>query len=127
MSLLGVDLWEMTAPSLQHNRYVLGVTDYTTSFAMVYFMDSKRDALHALGRCLDTVTTMGHHPRRLRLDNDPVFRGGQFETFCASRRIQPTYSAPYSQFQNGVQGRCWRTLAEMALAMLRYATLPVEY
>eukprot|EP00873_Tetraselmis_striata_P034073 jgi/Tetstr1/454337/TSEL_004016.t1 len=70
---------------------------------------------------------MGHTVRALRLDNDSVFHSRAFIAECDAHALRREYSAPYSQFQNGLVERTWRTLWTWGRCMLAYAGLPTPY
>ena len=64
---------------------------------------------------------------KLRTDNDKVFTSKEFRAKCTEFGFILEFAAPYSQHQNGVAERMWRTLEEMALAMCHSAGLGKEY
>ena len=124
---VGMDFWEMRTPSLQGNTYVLGATCYATSHTQVLFVRSRASATACLRALLTYVETSGHRVHTLRLDNDTAFRSSDFIALCDSHRVKREYADPYSQFQNGLQERTWRTLSQASFSMLRHAGLPLQY
>jgi transposase InsO family protein len=61
----------------------------------------------------------------LRSDNGGEYISSEFKQFCVNNKIKRQYTLPDTSKQNGVAERSWRTLFEMARAMLKTANLPV--
>lgn len=53
-----------------------------------------------------------------------LYKSKEMAAFCDAKGIQQCFSAPYSQWQNGVAERHMRTVGEMSLAMLVHSGLP---
>eukprot|EP00873_Tetraselmis_striata_P042814 jgi/Tetstr1/463078/TSEL_008013.t1 len=125
--MLGCDFWENPTRSLQGNSYVFGAVDYASSWCCILFVRSRAAAVDCLRRVLAIARSMGHTVRALRLDNDSVFHSRAFIAECDAHALRREYSAPYSQFQNGLVERTWRTLWTWGRCMLAYAGLPTPY
>eukprot|EP00873_Tetraselmis_striata_P022505 jgi/Tetstr1/442769/TSEL_030855.t2 len=125
--MLGCDFWENPTRSLQGNSYAFGAVDYASSWCCILFVRSRAAAVDCLRRVLAIARSMGHTVRALRLDNDSVFRSRAFIAECDAHALRREYSAPYSQFQNGLVERTWRTLWTWGRCMLAYAGLPTPY
>ena len=57
-------------------------------------------------------------------DNGAVYRASNMATFCSTKGIQQRFSAPYSQWQNGVAERNMRSIGEMAITTMVHANMP---
>eukprot|EP00873_Tetraselmis_striata_P003478 jgi/Tetstr1/423742/TSEL_014374.t1 len=125
--MLGCDFWENPTRSLQGNSYVFGAVDYASSWCCILFVRSRAAAVDCLRRVLAIARSMGHTVRALRLDNDSVFHSRAFIAECDAHALRREYSAPYSQFQNGLVERTCRTLWTRGRCMLAYAGLPTPY
>lgn len=130
----GADIWgPVGVTSIGGFRYVFGMTDYYSAYGWVVFMKSKDEAPRALLLVVRAIRRV--HPRfgydkstaRLRLDNDSVFQSADFRSACDGLHFVPEFSAPYCQWQNGLQERMWLTLSEMTVAMLLHAGLGREF
>ena len=125
--MVGMDYWENRTPSIQGNTYTFGAICYTTSLVFLRFSRSRSTAPACLRALIAEVETRGYGISVLRLDNDSVFRSAEFIAICEQHRIRREYSAPYSQFQNGLQERTWRTLASSAFCMIAHAGLTLDF
>ena len=126
---VGSDIWSLKTPSLRGHRYVLGFTDYATSFTFVHLMQSKGEiaVLAGLQKFLRFVASHGYTVHYMRMDNDAVFTGTSFQRYLENEHIIGEFTAPYSPFQNGLQERTWRTLSEAAFCMVQQAGLKMIY
>ena len=61
---------------------------------------------------------------RMRSDNGGEYVSQEFEEVLTDNKIRHEFSAPYTPHQNGTAERNWRTLFEMARAMLIESKLP---
>ena len=57
-------------------------------------------------------------------DNGAVYKAGNMAQFCSAKGIQQKFSAPYSQWMNGVAERNMRTIGEMLTTTMVHANLP---
>jgi len=64
---------------------------------------------------------------RLRIDNDSVFLCSEFTALCESAGISVERTVPYAYWQLGRIERQWRTLTDIAKALLLYASLPDRF
>ena len=128
---LGADNWgPVHVLSIGKYRFVFGVTDYYSGYTWVVFMHTKDEtpqALRLVVRAIRRVCPDFGLPARagvrLRLDNDSVFTSEAFRAVCDEFLIVPEFSAPYCQWQNGLQERMWLTLAKMEVSMVIYEGL----
>ena len=126
-ALLHTDLHGPTqVASIGGRRYVEVFSDDCSSKKYVYFLRTKDQALEAFKTCLAEVAAAGHKTVRLHSDKGGEFWNDEFAKFCAEKGIKQTSSSPHSQAQNGVSERSWRTIFEMARAMMFHAGMPLR-
>jgi hypothetical protein len=119
-----LDIWGPTStPDLYGNRYVLGAVCYTTAAIIGVLLKHKSDAPSALQEILSSIASFGHHPRRLRIDNDTVLLSSTFTALCRSSNITIERTVPYAHWQLARIERQWRTLADGAKSLLLAAHL----
>ena len=98
----------------------------------VYFLQQKSDATKALKKFLSDIAPYGKVKRmtpygktkRMRSDNGGEYIADEYEEVLIENQIRHETSAPYSPHQNGTAERNWRTLFDMARAMLIESGLP---
>ena len=100
-------------------KYAIVFVDDFSRFRVVYLMRNKDEAAFRLQQYIaEYVEPRGTSIKRLRADNAGEYRGAEFEHVCSTNGIKQEFSAPYTQSQNGVAERSWRTLMERARCML---------
>ena len=122
-------LGPMPTPTSSGYRYAIVFVDDFSRFRVVYLLKTKDQAASKLQEYIATyVEPRGASIRRLRADNGGEFQGAAFRHVCANNgSIRQEFSAPYTQSQNGVAERSWRTLVEMARCMLFGSGLSVSF
>ena len=92
----------------------------------MYFLQQKSDAVKALKKFIADVAPYGKvkHLCRLRSDNGGEYISQAFEEVLIENKIRHEFSAPYTPHQNGTAERNWRSLFEMARAMLIESNQP---
>jgi hypothetical protein len=65
------------------------------------------------------------HIVRLQSDSATVFTAGAVRKFCTETGTRQSFSAPYSQNQNGRVERFFRTMETLVSAMFIYSPLPI--
>ena len=127
MHMVGIDIFEMRTVSLQGHRYVFGAADYAGPFVWLKFMEHKSDAPIALRKLIQFANNHDHPIKIVRMDNDSVFLGAEFSNILNEANIEVQLPAPYSQWQNGLIERSWRSISEAAQAMLSTSCLGKEF
>ena len=90
----------------------------------------KTEALSCFQHYVDWLRTEGVEVGpgcALQSDNDGVYRGDEFASWCRQQGIRQQFSAPHTQAQNGIAERNWRTINDTARTMLTAAQLPTPY
>ena len=119
-------------------KYAMNFVDDCTVAIFVYFLKQKSDATKALKKFLSDIAPYGKVRRmtpygkvrnvaatnRMRSDNGGEYVADEYENVLIDHQIRHEFSAPYSPHQNGTAERCWRTLFDMARAMLIESGLP---
>ena len=107
-------------------RFAIVFLHGPTRFAFVYFMKHKSESLDCFKQfCRDARDRLTFDT--LRSDNDAVYRGKDFSSFCVENNVCQQFSAPETQSQNGTAERYWRTLQDATVAMLDHAGLGKEF
>ena len=120
----------MEVASFNGSNYAIEFIDNATRFARIYLMKHKSDALLKLKEYVADMKRCGvpiGNGSVLQSDNDSVYMSKDFADYCGEIGIRQRTSAPYTQAQNGIAERHWRTIMESALAMLISARLPKSY
>ena len=119
-------------------RYAIIFTDDFSGCMFTYFLKEKSDATRATEKFLADVSPYGKvktlsfnaeiepsgDVKRIRSDNGGEFTSNEFMTLLLKHSIKHEKSAPYSPHQNGTAERSWRTLFEMARALIIESKLP---
>ena len=126
LELVHSDLCGPLSPaSIQGCKYVINFVDDYSGLTTVYFLKAKSDAIHAMRKFIADMAPYGEI-RRLRTDNGGEYTSKEFEELMVKNKIRHEFSAPYSAHQNGTAERSWRTLFNLARAMLLESGLPKE-
>ena len=127
--LVHSDILGPITPSTRSGKcYAIIFVDDLTRFRVTYLMKRRDEAAACLQSFIDEeVRPRGLRIQRLRADNGGEFTGAAFGRVCAAAGIKREYSAPYTQSQNGVSERSWRTLMEKARSMLFDSGLPNNF
>ena len=115
-------------------RWVIIFTDEYSGCSFTYFMKKKSDTIRAMERFFADMSPYGKvqaidfdeysipstssHPKDIRSDNGGEYISKKVEELLTRMQIKHSYTAPYSPHQNGRAERNWRTLFDMARAML---------
>jgi Reverse transcriptase (RNA-dependent DNA polymerase)/gag-polypeptide of LTR copia-type len=125
---LGLDLWgPMHTPTLGGRRYSIAATCFKTRYLLHDLLRTKDEAVGVFRRFLAYIRSLGHSVRVVRVDNDSVLLSNAFYDVCNEHGISVERTAPYSHWQHGRIERQWRTLSNMAHAMLGDAGLELGY
>jgi hypothetical protein len=114
--------WDFKGPitpvSFMRMKWLLNAVDQHTSWLSCYPCASKKDA----AQCLEKFISLLGRPKRVRTDNDPIFKGENSGWRQLLRKfdpcIFPLYSAPYHPQMNGKIERFNRTISNALRAML---------
>ncbi len=120
-SFVGLDFWETRDISLQGNRHVFGAICYATSVVYTVLFQSRKPGPECLKQLSSLAQSYGFKLNRVRLDNVTVFHSHQFRELVTALSLRQEFSAPHSQFQNGLIERTWGTLSQWTLCMLSHA------
>ena len=78
----------------------------------------KSDLVRVFRSFLNKIQLLGYNVRVLRIDNDYVFLGSDFQSVCQEFNIVVQRSAPYRHHQLGRMERQWRTLSDTTIALM---------
>jgi hypothetical protein len=130
MELIYTDSWGPTeVPSLGGAHHGVIFVDDKTRVKKIYPLKDKK-ASTVLSKLKRFKKLLGRPEnlriRRVRGDGGPEYEG-EFAQYLEDEGIIPEMSAPYTQGQNGVAERSWRTLADMACTMIKHAGLDKSF
>ena len=125
LQLVHSDVWGPISPtSVGGAKYAVIFVDDYTRVKKLYFMTRKSEVPEKFQSFIDEVARPENLKiARLRSDCGGEYKSARMQKLCLSYGIRQEFSAPYSQEQNGVAERSWRTLGRMAKAMLKDAGL----
>jgi len=129
LQLVHTDLWgPITPTSIGGAAYAVIFVDDYTRLKKLYFMKRKSELPAKLEDFVaDVAVPEDLKIKRLRSDCGGEYKSAKMKSLCRKLGIKQEFSAPYSQAQNGVAERSWRTLGRMAKAMLKDAGLPKKF
>jgi transposase InsO family protein len=129
LELVHSDVWGQIDPtSLGGAKYAVIFVDDYTRIKRLYFMARKSEVPEMFQQYIAEVATPeGLTIKRLRSDCGGEYKSARMRALCQKLGIKQEFSAPYSQAQNGVAERSWRTLGQMAKAMLKDSGLPKHF
>lgn len=87
------------------------------------FLKQKSDTVKATEKFISDVAPYGKI-KFIRTDNGGEYISDDFNNLLVKNKIKHTYTCPYSPHQNGTAERSWRTLFDMARALLIESKLP---
>ena len=113
-------------------RWVIIFTDEFSGCLFTYFMKNKSDTVAAMKKFFADISPYGKveamdfdehaitsgEVKDLRSDNGGEYISKETEEIPVQMQIKHYYTSPYSPHQNGRAERNWRTLFDMARAML---------
>ena len=119
-------------------RYVIIFVDDYSGCTFTYFLKEKSDAVKATEKFLADINPYGRvktfsfnadifpagDVQRVRSDNGGEYISTEFNSLLTRNKIKHEFSAPHSPHQNGTAERNWRTLFDMARAILIESGLP---
>ena len=119
-------------------RYAMIFVDDYSGCAFTYFLKEKSDGPKATEKFLADVNSYGKvktfsfhadvfpagEIERMRSDNGGEYISSEFKSLLTKYGIKHELSAPHSPHQNGTAERNWRTLFDMARALLVESGLP---
>lgn len=118
----------VSTPGTDGTRYFVTFTDDYSRASMVYCMRNKSDVLDKFREYVEMAEAQhGCKISKLRSDNGGEYTSNDFKSFCKSKGIQISYTAPYNPEMNSISERLNRTLQEKALSMLLAAGLERKY
>ena len=127
LDLVHTDLSGPITPTGKYGyRYVIIFTDDYSGYHFCYLLKHKNDATMALKLFIADARPYGN-VKVVRSDGGTEFTGSDFRQVLVDNGIKFETSAPYSPHQNGVAERTWRTVYNMARAMLFEAGLSKSF
>ena len=122
-------------------RWVIIFTDEYSGCSFTYFMKKKSDTVLAMKKFFADISPYGkvqaidfdEHSipstdvKDLRSDNGGEYISKDAEELLVQMQIKHSYTSPYSPHQNGRAERNWRTLFDMARAMLIESAMPKSF
>ncbi len=116
-----------TPTAFTKEKYAIIFIDDYSHEIMVYTMQYKSEALEKFKQYRADVGNMKWSIRCIRTDNGGEFISKKFKQFCKDNGIRQEFTIPHTPQQNGVAERGWRTIFEMARAMLKENNLGDEW
>jgi transposase InsO family protein len=105
--------------SHQGHRYIVIFVDDYSRDRWVEFCKTKDEVLPAFQKYLIRQESQGISVKRIHSDGAKEFMtSSAMEKLCLQKGIKQTTSAPYTQAQNGVAERSWRTIMESVRSMM---------
>ena len=114
--------------SLGGHRFVVSSIDSYSRFARAYFTKHKSEILEKFSQfCIDEGVPKTFSSLTLRFDGGGEYDNKAFNEFCFAQGIKREMTAPFSPHQNGVAGRRWQTVGDIARCVLKQAKLPNSF
>ena len=119
-------------------KYVINFVDDYSSCLFTYFLQQKSDAVKAAEKFLADIAPYGKvktfsfyndispsgSVKCIRSDNGGEYLSKEFKELLLKHTIKHEFTSPYSPHQNGTAERNWRSLFDMARAMIIESKLP---
>ena len=104
-------------------KFIFGAVCEYSGYISVYLLKSKADCDQAMKTFLAQNATYGT-VKKVRTDFGTEFLSDKFEQILLDRGIKHEKSSPYTPSENGKIERVWRTIFDMARALMIDANLP---
>ena len=104
-------------------KFIFGAVCEYSGYLSVYLLKSKSDCDQAMKHFLAQNSTYGT-VKKIRTDFGTEFLSNKFEQILLDKGIRHEKSSPYSPSQNGSVERSWRTIFNMARALMTDSNLP---
>ena len=104
-------------------KYVINFVDEYSGCTFCYCLKQKYDAVKLTEKFISDVAPYGKI-KVICTDNGGEFISDDFNSLLIKNKIKHNYVCPYSPHQNGTAERSWRTLFDMARALLIESKLP---
>lgn len=114
-------------PGYEGSRYFVTFMDAATKESEVYFMKFKAEMASHFAHYNAMKEKRGHKILRLHSDGGGEYLAPTFQQELKDAGIDFTYSAPYSQQQNGAAERLNQTLVDKAFSLRLDSALPENY
>ncbi len=99
---LAIGIWGLVDTlSIGHLSYVVGAVCYKSAFTMAEFIKPKSDSVTVFGSFLRKIRLFGYRVHVIRIDNDSVIMGSDFQSMCHEFDIVVQRSVPYRHPQLG--------------------------
>jgi len=117
--IMVVNIWgPVSCPSIGNFSYVLGAVCFKSAFIMAELLKCKFDSVKVFHTFLNKIQLLGYKVGVLRIDNDSVFLGSDFQSMCQEFDIVVKRSVTYRHHQLGKTERQWRTLSDTIIALM---------
>ena len=113
----------MSPESIQGCKYTICFIDDYSGLMTVYFLKKKSDAVLATKKFIADMAPFGKI-KKIRSDNGGEYTSKEYEEVMLDNGIRHEYSSPRSPHQNGTAERSWRTMFNLARAMIIESDLP---
>jgi transposase InsO family protein len=129
MDYIHSDLWGPSQVPLKGGaRYFVTFIDDYSRKVWVYFLRKKSDVFVTFKQWKTLIENqIGKKIKRLKIDNDMKFYGGEFNKFCKDEGIIRHRIVSHTPVQNGVAEQMNMTLLERARCMLSNARLSKDF
>ena len=101
------------------HRYAVSFIDDYSRLMKIYTMPRKSDTLDKFCLYRQEMENENKKVGTLRSDNGGEYTSKQFNEYCTTNGIRREFTIPETPEQNGVSERNWRTIMNMARAMLK--------
>jgi hypothetical protein len=116
---LAIDIWgRVSTPSIGNSSYIFGVVCYKSAFIMAELIKTKSDSVTVFRSFLRKIRLFDYRVHVIRINNDSIFLGADFQAVCQEFDIVAQRSVPYRHHQLGRMEREWRTLSDTTMSML---------
>lgn len=118
----------MSTTGIDGSRYFVSFTDDYSRASMIYGIEHKSEVMDKFVEFANMAEAL-HRTKicRLRADNGGEYISNALKSYCRSKGITISYTAPYNPEMNGVAERLNRTLQEKALSMLTASGLERKF
>ena len=121
-----MDLYDMGADctTTSGGRYIFVFVIARSRYTLVEVTDKKSNAFACFKRVCARV---GYMPKILRHDNAGEHISSEFLRFLQDHQVQPQFSAPYEQHQNGISESGVNKISKKCRVILQQSGLPIEF
>ena len=97
---LAIEIWgQVNTRSIENFSYVFGAICYKSAFILAELIKTKSDLLAVFRSFLCKIQLYSYKVHIIRIDNDSIFLGADFQAICREFDIVAQRSAPYRHHQ----------------------------